>query len=143
MESNRNEKRKRPVWVWVISILFFLSAASTLFSYYLIASGKIPLSPTEKAYLESLTSVDITISILIGLINLIGAVNLFLLRKQAFYFFLSAFILNVAVTVWQILNKGFVEAMQASGLIGMLIGWGILVVVCVYTKKLEKSGILK
>lgn len=142
MDPNCNEKRKRPGWVWVISILFFLSAISTLFSYYLIASGKIALSPTEKLYFESITSVDLILSILIGLTNLIGAVSLFLLRKQAYYFFLSAFILNIVVTIGQILNKGFVAAVSSSGVIGMLVGWGLLVVVCMYTKKLEKSGIL-
>ena len=142
MDSNVVESKKRPGWVWAISILFFFLAVPTLLSFYLINSGKIPLRPAQKTYFESLTFIDIGLSILNGLANLIGAVLLFCLRKQAFYLFAIALATNLLMTAWYIVSKGFIAAMPSGGLIGMLIGWGILVAVCVYIKKLEKAGVL-
>ena len=142
MGSNVAESKKRPGWVWAISIFSFFSAAFTLFGFYLIYSGKIPLQPAQKAYFESLTFVDMSLTILIGLTNLIGAVLLFRLRKQSFYLFAISLVANLSMTAWHIFSKGFIAAMPSGGLIGMLIGWGMLVAVCVYTKKLEKTGVL-
>jgi hypothetical protein len=122
MDSNVIENKKRPGWVWAISIFFFFSAAYSLLSIYLVSSGKIPLQPAQKAYFDSLTFIDYGLTILLGLTNLTGAVLLFLLRKQAFYLFAVAFAANVLMTVWHIVSKGFIAAVSSVGLIGMLIG---------------------
>jgi len=108
MESNLIENKKRPGWVWAISIFYFFSAAYTLLSFYLIYSGKIPLQPAQKAYFESLTIVDMGLTVLLGLSNLIGAVLLFCLRRQAFYFLAFPFAAGLVMTAWQILSKGFI-----------------------------------
>lgn len=142
MDSNVAESKKRPGWVKAISIFYFFSAAYTLLSFYLIYSGKVPLQPAQKAYFESLTAIDNGLTILLGISNLIGAVLLFSLRKQAFYFFAFPFVVGLMMTIWHILNKGFMAAMSAGGLVGMFIGWGMIIAVLLYTKKLEKLGIL-
>ena len=97
----------------------------------------------QKAYFESLTSIDMGLTIFIGISNFIGAVLLFCLRKQAFYFFVFAFALGLLITVWHIFNKGFIAALPSGGFVGMLFGWGLTVTILLYTKKLQKFGILK
>lgn len=142
MRSRVMENKRRPGWIWAISIFSFFSAFYTLLSIYLVHSGKILLQPAQKAYFARLTSIDMGLTIFLGLTNLTGAVLLFYLRKQAFYLFTIALAANLLTTLWHIFNKGFIAAMPSGGLMGMLIGWGILVAVCMYTKRLEKAGIL-
>lgn len=142
METNQGEARKRPVWVWIISIFFFLSAGWTLLSFYLVYSGAIPLQPEQTAYFESLTPVDHGLTILLGLTNLGGAVALLLLRRAALYLFVGAFVLDTVMTIWHTLTKGWVAAIGGAGLVGMLIGYGLIVAVCIYVWKLKKSGVL-
>ena len=55
---NEPTARKRPAWVWIISIFYIISAVWTLFSFFLIFSGALPLPPQQAAYFRSLTSID-------------------------------------------------------------------------------------
>ena len=142
METYQGKAKKRPGWVWVISIFIFFSAAWTLLSFYLIYSGAIPLQPEQKAYFARLTSVDYSLTILLGITNLIGAVALFFLRRIAFYLFVGVLVLNSVMTLWHVLFKDWATAMGGAGLFGMLIGYGLIVAVCLYAWKLKKSGVL-
>lgn len=143
METNEAGSRKRPVWVLIISIFYLLSASWTLFSFYLILTGSITLQPAQKEYFENLTVLDYSFTILTGLANLIGAVTLFLLRRHAFYFFTGTLILNVLMTVWHAVSKGWIQAIGGPGLVGALIGMGILVAICIYSWRLTKAGVLR
>ncbi len=135
------EKKKRPKWVWVIAIFYFISAGLTLLSFYLIGSDSVSITPEKKAYFDSFSTFDCTTSILIDLANFSGAITLFLLRKIAFYLFAGALIVNFLSTIWYTLSKGWVDA-TGVGLFGAMIGLGLLVVVCIYTWKLKNKGIL-
>lgn len=99
------------------------------------------MQPAQKAYLESLTFIDTGLSILVGLAYLTGAVLFFLLRKQAFYLFVFAFVANVLGAVWHI--GSIIAIKHSGGLIGTLIELVALFAVCVYIKKLEKAGVLR
>jgi hypothetical protein len=140
--ADDNLKKKRPGWVWAISIFFFLSAGWTLLSLYLIDTGAIPLSAIQEAYFNSLTGADYGLTIFIGLANLLGAVALFLLRKLAFYLFVTAFGANLILTVWHMVTKGWVAAIGGAGLVGAVIGWVLLAAVCIYSWKLIQRGVL-
>ena len=144
MKCNINEvQHKRPKWVWAISIFYFFSAAYTLLSFYLINSGAVAVPEATKAYLDSLTAMDYAFTILIGLANLIGAISLFLLRKIAYPLFLASLVANVIMSVWHIMSKNMLSASVSGGAIGMFIGWGMLLAVCLYAKKLTKTGLLR
>lgn len=134
---------KRPKWVWVISIFYFLSAVYTLLSFYLINSGAVAVPEATKAYLDSLTAMDYTFSILIGLANLSGAVALFLMRKAAYLLFLVSLGANVLMSVWHAISRNMLEAFVSGGAVGMVIGWGMQLAVCLYAKRLAKKGLLR
>jgi hypothetical protein len=142
-----NEKpcvyNKRPKWVWAISIFYFLSAVYTLLSFYLVHSGAVTVSGATHQYLASMTALDYVFSILLGVAGLVGAVTLFFLRKVAYFFFLGSLILNILMTVWYALSNNLLAALPGgTAVIGMIIGWGMLLAVCIYIKKLSKLGVL-
>lgn len=134
--------RKRPGWVWAISILFFFSAVWTLLSFYLIHTGAIPLNPRQRAYFDDLGLLSYSITILLGAANLVGAICLFLLRKAALYLFGIALIVNTMFITWQMLSTNWTQAIESSGLSGAIIGWALLLAVCLYTWRLTRKGIL-
>ena len=57
MNNSDSGKAKRPVWVWLISAFFILSAGWTLLSSYLLFSGSIPITDEQRAYFDSLSSI--------------------------------------------------------------------------------------
>jgi hypothetical protein len=133
---------KRPLWVWLISIFFFISVCWTMLSFYLINFDFITVPIETKQYINSLTFKDYFITITIGLINLIAAIYLILLNKIAFFLFCSSLIINILFTSLQAINKGFLKTLSSGGLIGAIIGYLILIGVCLYARKLIKSNIL-
>lgn len=134
--------RKRPTWVWIICVFYLVSFLWTSLSWYMIFSGSIVLSPEVKAYMESLTSFDYGLTTIQALISISAAVALFFLRKQAYYLFWSSFGVGLFAIAWQTALRSWLTAMRSikGGTTGELIGMGILLAVCIYTRKLRKQG---
>ena len=141
--SPESTQRKRPKLVWVITIFYFISAGWTLLSFALINSGIIPLNEAQAAYFKSQTILDILFTIVLGVLNFLGAIFLFLLRRSAFYLFLSAFAFGLLMTVYHIIFKNWLAAIGGPGLIGAIIGWGISIAIIIYARKLIRAEILK
>jgi hypothetical protein len=78
-----------------------------------------------------------------GLFNLTAAFLLFQLRPVAFKLFVISFAANILNTLYHIASKGFLAALPAGGFFGMLLGWGMLLAICLYAWRLEKNGTLK
>ncbi len=135
-------KHKRPKLVWVITIFNIFLAGCTLISFALIYGGLILLSEAQQAYFNSLNIFDISFSIITGVLNLIGTIMLFLLRKFAYYAFLSAFIISMLMIIYQTIFKNWIAAI-GGGLIGAVIGWCISIAIILYAKSLMSKEILK
>lgn len=133
----------RPVWVWVISIVYFLFGVTSLFASYTFQSGTISAPPEYQKYLDTLNASDHTFNMLIALTNTVGAAALFLLRKAAFPLFLTSLMLSLLMTGWRILNVGFSHAFVGGSPIGFIFGSLALLMICSYTLKLQKQGILR
>lgn len=140
MQSDLN---KRPALVWIISIFFLVSAGYTLYAFILLISGAVYLNPQQEMYLASLSYFDYITTIGIGVLNLGGAVALFLLRKQAPYFFLGGFILGLASTVYHAVEKGWMVAIGGPGLVGSFLFQVVMITIVIYAFRLRKRGILK
>jgi len=137
------EKKNRPKWVWAITIIFFFAPGWTLLSFYLVSVGSIPIAGPVKVYFESLTTFDHILTVAIVLANFLGAIALFLLKKIAFYLFTGALIGNFLVTIWYALSKGWLVAFGGRVVFATLIGWALLVAVCIYLWNLKKKGVLR
>jgi hypothetical protein len=133
----------RPIWVWIISIFFMLSAGYTVLSYALIYSGSVPITPAQRAYFSSQTAIDNLATIGIASLNILGAIWLFRLRRAAPYFFLSAFVLSLLLFTYQIAAKNWLGAISGTGLVGVIIGQLLIIGVLVYSFRLRKLGVLK
>jgi len=142
-ETLSHTKQKRPALVWVIVIFYFFSAGFTALSFVLIYSGTIPITPAAEQYFSSLTVLDHIVAILIAGCNLIASVLLFLLRRQSFYFYSTAFGLSCLATFAQAITKGWLQVMDGTGFIGFVIGTGITIAVITYSYRLMKKGALR
>jgi|SRR5215831_9341896 len=137
-----SSSRRRPALVWAIFVWYVLSAGYTLLSFALIFAGRVPLTAEASRYLGSLSPLDYTVTILALLLNVGGAVALLLLRGAAAYLFTAALLLNIASVALHALTKGLVAALGAGGPIGLLLGYGIAVLVCVYAWRLYARSTL-
>jgi hypothetical protein len=112
----------------------------------LIFTGAIELTIAQEAYFATLTVADWFFSLSIATLGLIGAITLFLLRRQAVMFFSYALILNLITITYNFLNLSmrttWREAMDGATLLAMWGGLGILVIITLYARSLAKRGIL-
>ncbi len=138
MRSESNS-RKRPILVWIITIFYLISAGWTLFSFYLVYSGAIPLNETQRVYFEAQSTLDILLTIIIASANIIGAILLFMLRRFALHFFLGAFVISMLLTIAQIIFKNWLNVMGGHGLVGAAVGWLINIAIILYAYKLSKK----
>jgi len=141
-EVGTEASTRRPKLVWVVLLWFLFSAGYTILSFVLIYSGLISVTPEQAAYLRSLSPLDYTLTLAIASLNIAGAVSLFLLRRVAFQLFTIALVASLLATVAHAVSKGFLAALGGTGAVGLVIGYGILVLVCLYTRRLKARGVL-
>jgi hypothetical protein len=132
---------RRPMGVWVISIIYVLSAGWTLLSFALVFGGSIRISPAQ-AYVASLGAGDLLFSLAIAFFSFSAAVSLWLLRKIAIALFSITLFLNVIFTLVQIARSNFSQALGDTGLLGLLLSWLLLIAVIVYARGLAKMKVL-
>jgi hypothetical protein len=137
--------RKRPGWVWAISIFYAISFVVLVLSMYLVFSGAIPMTPQLKADLGRMTAFDYIVIIVQPLLSVSAAVALFLLRRQATYLFWSSLAVAVASAVWQMALRSGTTAFNSrpGASTGGLIGFGIQLAVCFYVENLRIQGTLR
>jgi hypothetical protein len=134
--------KRRPALVWVISIFYAFSVVSTIASYAIVFSAGFPVTAEQKQYFSSLTPIDHGLTALVLLVNLTGAVMLFLLKKQAPALFTLAFAIGLATVGYQCATRNWFGAVGIAGLIGAVIGWCINLAIITYALLLKKRGVL-
>ena len=141
-EPPRSTPVKRPPLVWVISILYFISAGTYFLSLALIFSGAASID-AQSQYFQSLTVLDHAVAFVAVALNLLGAVFLLLLKKPAFWLFLAAFGIDTAAVIYQIFAKHWLDANEGPNLAISVITFCISIGVILYSKRLVGKGILK
>lgn len=131
--------KKRPVAVWIIFIWDIFTFVFYLFGLYAIFTGALGVPPSTLSNLPFGDTLGILTSLLIGGLNLAGSVTLFLLRRISVVLFSTAFVLNVGITLLQII-RGF--PLQSLPFISLLVGWTISALIIWYSHHLAKRGIL-
>jgi hypothetical protein len=139
----RPELRKRPKLVWVISIWYILSLGWTALSLALIYGGVIQINEAQKTYFDSLNTLTRILTIFIYTLNVIGAILLFLLRRYAYYCFLTAFAIGIFSTIYQTIYNNWFSAINGLGLIGLVFSCLFNIAIIYYSWSLIKKNILK
>jgi hypothetical protein len=131
---------KRPKWVWIIVVGYFVSLFVTLMSLYLIHKGAIPLSDDDKSYYENLGLLDHLVTAIVTVTNGAGALYLFRLRKEALVCFSNALVLSIAWGIWGIFHEHLLRVIPLPSLI---LSWAIGLLVCRYVSRLIDKGVLR
>ena len=142
MDTVAQPMTKRPKLVWAVFLFYVLSVGSTVLSFFLIFSGAITVTPEQAVYFGNLSVFDLVVTALTGFLNVAGAIAIFRLRKIAFHLFATAFIFVILQTLVQTTTTNFVAALGGPGAVGALIGYGILLAVCIYAWKLKGRGVV-
>jgi hypothetical protein len=133
---------QRPRMIWAICIFYGVSVLWNGYSSYLVHSGAIPLTPEQQQYFGSLIALDYAVLIIGPLVTLIAISYLFLMRKQAFYFFLLGLLISLSSFLWAPMED-WLAAIGEPGAIGAAIGFAIYLGVCIYTWWLMQRGVLQ
>jgi hypothetical protein len=147
MNQNPFQQPDRPVALIFISLFVFIMAGFSMMSV-ISAIVKVTSTSTEEqqTYVSSLTFIDYGLVLLVNLALLIGGAALYLLRKAAFYLFLSSVVLVLIKILWESFAKTWFTgvamdfASEPWVFLGLFIGG--LVGICWYTRKLMKEGLL-
>jgi hypothetical protein len=142
MSEFQNINQNRPFGIWLITLLYAVGLILTLTFLYFIWSGVVPMEPGDKAKLSNFPLVNLVASIIVVLLNTLAVGALFLLRKNALNLFLSALVLSLAFQAWQTATKGWTAGVGQVGMSGIVLSYAIPILVCIYTWRLIKKGIL-
>ncbi len=138
-------KGTRAKLLGAILAFYVFSAVWTGLSFYLIDSEVLPLTEAQASYLADLSVVDDGVNVLGSLINLWAALALFLTRKEAPYLFSAGIALGALTVLWHILTKGWAAwfaAVGGYGLVLVMLDWGIVIWICVYSWQLLRQNAL-
>lgn len=131
---------KRPLLVWVILTFYLFSAAA-----WFVQSGTKLIGPPSgrlDAQGSAYTAFDYFESVgFIGL-KLYAAIMLFRLRRIAVKLFLATLLLNLLATGHDLVSKGLPPPGGPVILLSLIIGLGILVLICLYAWRLERQRVL-
>lgn len=129
MVDNQYISKKRPFWVWLITIYYLYSAMVGLYIFKeVVIVGIKPIPMELHIFMSKWTAWDHVLAILLYLIIIAGAGLIFFLRREAFYFF------AIQLVIWPVL-----ERFSASAYLKDI----LLVFVLLYIKALDNRGKLK
>ena len=133
--------KKRPVWVWIISVFTFLTAGITLLA--ILAAAMLPINEVETDVAPA-TLFDYVAALVFSLAAVVAAIYLLRLRKAAFYWFTVPFVASVLLSFWDAMTKGVAESMIGQDVVGYAV-FGVVIglAICVYCWSLIKKGILQ
>jgi uncharacterized MnhB-related membrane protein len=143
MNEVSDEPKKRPGWVWVISIFYGLSTIYTPLSFYIIYSGLVPLAGAQKAYFDGLGVVDWAVTAVGALIMLAAVIALFLLRRVSIKLWGAVIVFSVLSYLYNVIAKNWLAALDIAGIIGAAVGFTLIVAIFFYTRRLDARGYLK
>lgn len=142
--SPAQPKTRRSVWVWLISIFYLGFGVSGLMTVamVLILLYRGGAGPEEVNSMKTLLQASMW-----GILpaaNIAGAVSLFLMRRMAFPIFTALLIARLALPLFPgpSFPPGF-SGTTADMIGGYVLGYGILIAVCIYTYRLRQTGMLR
>jgi hypothetical protein len=134
--KEENSKR-RPFFIWIIAIYYIGSFILSIYSWYMIKSGSLPISNEQTEFLVKIPNYVIAISMVIGVINCIGSIFLIMQKKIAFYLIG----LGVLSSIIYSLVSFFTEIGGPNkSILGTVIGIIIELLIMLYITVIVKKG---
>lgn len=126
----------------LIALLIMVTSSTSLISYFTLVSGIRDLSLEQQMIIDSLSWVDIGLTFFINISVFTAGVWLFLLRRPALFSFLCALGASVAKLIWAAFSGESPAAAFSLERSSGLVIFGLLLAVCIYTWRLNRSGAL-
>jgi len=137
------DTKKRPKWVWAITILFFISLVFTAYSQYAVYMGLIELPASVKAHYDNLGMIDYGIMFISGIVGIAAVVTLFMLKKTTTRLWAIYLGVSVLVQVYTAVSTPeYLKTIETPGIVGIIIGVVIMVAIYLYTRRLDARGYL-
>jgi predicted branched-subunit amino acid permease len=139
-----DKERKRPVLVWVIFIIACLGMFGII-SHFAMVSDNFPMDEVTARYYASLSLVDHVLVVFGSLYGFVAALQLFRLKKSAFYFYLGQIPLFLGMFANTYSNTNYQELLESMGSsihYSLLPGIVISVLYVVYAYYLLRKGVL-
>jgi hypothetical protein len=141
---------RRPVWVWVIFVFYVVSVGWGLVLQCLMFLGLYALPPEQQALVGDMSGAARLFAVGSGILALVAATSLWLLRKVAFPLFSIVLVLGIGTIVKQALPGGMYNKMFGQGPIVAVVtvfslSVGVLISVAIwwYVLHLRRRGVLK
>lgn len=137
------ESRKRPGWVWAISVFYAFSLISTPFTLYMVYAGTLPMSPEQKSYYSSLGITGWFMSFASLAIMAVAVISFFLMKKTSIKAWLALNIVSVLGLIYNAAATNWLAAVGMAGLVSSVIGVAITMSIYFYAKRLDARLLLK
>ncbi|MEK8016807.1 MAG: hypothetical protein VSS75_008060 [Candidatus Parabeggiatoa sp.] len=137
------EANRKPIWVKLFLIYVSMGAIGMVYSYLIMSSGTLPMTPEQRAYFDNLGMLDYLLIFSSTLLNLAAGITLFRLRAIAVKLLLISLILSPILMLYTVFISGYSPATpleQIISLISSLVGMGILIAIFLYSLNLKKQG---
>jgi hypothetical protein len=123
----------RPILVAVIFWFHVLATLSLVWIFFRLMTGHARLRPQAALYAAG--------SVVLITVKLCGAIALYRLRRSAVPIFLTAVLLNLPATIYDVYRHP--HGYQPSSIVSMMTGVVIAAGSCVYALYLERIGTLR
>lgn len=100
---------KRPILVWMISILCILGGLSQLLSHTVIIGGFVPTDERIQAVVASWTFLDKITPFVLSILLLLAAISLMAMKRIAFELYVAYLVLVTLVTIQQAITTDWIE----------------------------------
>jgi hypothetical protein len=134
---------RRPKWVWVIAVLYVFGGLWSLFITTMMHSGAIRTPPEARAYYDSLSTLDYTLTFLTTALNVIGGILLFRLRAKALAFLAAAVVSSLLTLLYQSFTGALGRMLSGPGGYGLFVGISVALAVIAYVHRLKVKGVLR
>lgn len=139
-----NEPQRRPFWVWVISLFYLLTGTLALMTLGRFLGMDAVGDRAADVLTVKKQALTWSIYGVLPAASVAGGALLLMLHRWAFYAFLLALLLNIVnILRYVMVTGGSFQFISGSSAVGVLVGLGVIVTVCVYTYRLKMRNVLK
>jgi hypothetical protein len=128
----------RSIFVWLILVWYLLSSAVFVVFSSVVMLGDVVIPSDKLDYFSKLNWFDYSCTVAILIADIVAAINLFRFKKSAVMFFSGGIVINIVLTVYQVMSNYYTIDVFSTGL-----GFVIPVAVLLYSINLKKSGVLQ
>jgi hypothetical protein len=138
------ERQGRPVLVWVITILMAIGVLGSIASALAALAGSPLGGPEAAEQLRFLSPLDHVVTLVASAITAASAVELFRLKRRAFWLFAASLAVTAVVVFPSLaLRPAYRAILDNGGAWVILIGWAVNFAILAYIWRLHAKGVLR